>query len=403
VLAIVCPGQGAQRPGLLQPWLSVGVVADRLAWAGAVTGIDLLRAGTVGNEAEIRDTAVAQPLLVATALAVAAELDLAPSPAARPGRSLGVLAGHSVGEASAAALAGAMTSETALAFVAARGRAMAEAAAASPTGMAALIGGDAEEVTAAIIRNGLSVANVNGPGQVVAAGELDRLDALAADLPARVRMRQLSVAGAFHTEAMEPARRELATSCAAMPVADPRCRLLSNADGGLVSSGQQLRNRLIAQVSQPVRWDACMSSLVDLGVSAVIELPPAGTLSALIRRALPGVETLSITGPEDLPAARSLLAAHIEADGEPGPSWRLLVAPQRGTFRPLPAAPGDFLAQGSVLGEVQGRSAIPVEVVTAGVLVEWLACDGDPVTAGQPLVRLHPVPEGAAGAGVGVR
>lgn len=373
---------------MLEPWLDLDGFAARLDWASAITGIDLRLAGTRGSEAEIRDTAVAQPLLVATGLAAAAAAGLLPDPAP----PMGLLAGHSVGEITAAALAGALSNETALAFVAARGRAMASAAAASPTGMIALLGGEATEVAAALERHGLTAANVNGAGQVVAAGPIAALEALAADPPPKTRLRRLAVAGAFHTDAMAPARRELDQSCAAAPVADPRCALLSNRDGALVSSGVQLRRRLIDQVSAPVRWDACLASMADLGVSAVIELPPAGTLTALIRRALPDVETLPLRTPEDLPAAAQLLAAHTPPEDADAPAWRLLVAPLRGTFRPRPVAPGEALAAGAVLAEVHGRTVVPVEVAYPGVLIEWLAVDGDPVWPGQPLARLHPQP-----------
>jgi [acyl-carrier-protein] S-malonyltransferase len=388
VLAVVSPGQGAQAPGFLAPWLELPGFAGRLRWASAVSGIDLLHAGTGADEEEIRDTAVAQPLLVAAALAAAAELNLPAAPGDEP--AVGVVAGHSVGELAAAALAGAMSPEAALAFVAARGRAMAAAAAAAPTGMTALLGGDPDEVLAAIERHGLTAANVNGAGQVVAAGPLDRLDALAADPPPRTRLRRLSVAGAFHTEAMAPARLELERIAEALPVTDPGVRIVSNADGALVPSGDELRRRLVAQVSAPVRWDACMATLGELGVTAVIELPPAGTLTGLIRRALPGVETLALRGPADLAAARSLIASQATPPGEPAPSWRIVVAPLGGTFRPDELSPGARVSAGSVVGRVHGRSEIAVQTAHPGVLVEWLAHDGDPVGPGQPLARLHP-------------
>lgn len=371
---------------MLSPWLAVGGVAARLRWSGTVTGVDLIRAGTEGGAEEIRDTAVAQPLLVATALAVAEELDLS---------AVALVGGHSVGELAAAALAGALSPEGALAFVAARSRAMARAAALAPTGMAALLGVSDElagPVDEALRRLGLTAANVNGAGQLVAAGPCEALDALAGELPPRVRLRRLSVAGAFHTEAMAPARAELAESCAGLPFADPKLRVVSNADGCIVASGAELRRRLIAQVSEPVRWDACMATMVELGVRAVVELPPGGTLTGLLRRSHPEVETVAVRTPEDLPAARALLAAYEPASGEPAPPWRVVVAPRGGTFRPDPLPEGARVPAGAAVGRVEGRDEVVVLAPHPGVLVEWLASDGDPVGPGQPLVRLHPEP-----------
>lgn len=390
MLAIVCPGQGAQTPGFLDPWLELPGVATRLDWASALTGVDLRRAGTVAGDEEIRDTSVAQPLLVASALAVAAELGAPDWP-----EGLGAVSGHSVGELTAAALSGALSDDTALGLVAARGRAMAAAAALTPTGMTAILGGDPDEVAGALARLGLIAANVNGAGQVVAAGPVTALDELAADPPARARLRRLAVAGAFHTAAMEPARRTLEHLAGALPVADPRIPVVSNADGAVVTSGPELLGRLIAQVSAPVRWDACMATLGALGVTAVLELPPAGTLTGLIRRALPDVVTLAIRTPEDLAAADGLIESHRGVRGEPGPAWRVVVAPLGGTFRPDPLVPGTRLDVGSVVGSVEARrETVPVASAHGGVLLEWLAEDGDPVGPGQPLARLHPEPVG---------
>ncbi|SEG14687.1 [acyl-carrier-protein] S-malonyltransferase [Thermomonospora echinospora] len=300
VIVIASPGQGAQTPGFLQPWLDVPEVADRLAWWSAVTGLDLVRYGTTADAEEIRDTAVAQPLLVAAALAAARALDVTPD----------VVAGHSVGELVAAAIAGVLTPESALVFVRERGRAMAEASAVTETGMTAVLGGDPDEVLTAIDKHGLTPANVNGAGQVVAAGTMDKLAAFADEPPAKARLRPLSVAGAFHTAHMAPAVDRLAALAAGMPVTDPATRLLSNADGAVVTSGREYVDRLVRQVSSPVRWDACMATMRELGVTAVIELPPAGTLVGLVRRELKGVQTLALKGPEDLDKARELIKAH---------------------------------------------------------------------------------------------
>ncbi|MFC6884028.1 MULTISPECIES: ACP S-malonyltransferase [Actinomadura] len=304
MILLAAPGQGAQTPGFLRPWLEVPGVADRLAWWSAVTGLDLVRYGTEADAEEIRDTAVAQPLLVAAALAAHGALyeDGATAPDA--------VAGHSVGELAAAAIAGVLSPESALVLVRERGRAMAEAAAVAETGMTAVLGGDADEVLAAIERHGLTPANVNGAGQVVAAGTTERLAAFADDPPPKARLRPLSVAGAFHTEHMAPAVDTLARLTAGAPVADPAVTLLQNRDGAAVGSGREFVGRLAAQVSAPVRWDACMASMRDLGVTAIIELPPAGTLTGLARRELRGVELLALKTPDDLERARELVKAH---------------------------------------------------------------------------------------------
>jgi [acyl-carrier-protein] S-malonyltransferase len=304
VLVIVAPGQGAQTPEFLRPWLELPGVADHLAWWSAVTGHDLVRYGTTADADEIRDTAVAQPLLVSAGLAAASALDVTPD----------VAAGHSVGELVAAALSGVLSPEAALVFVRERGRAMAEAAAVTETGMTAVLGGDPDDVLAALDKHGLTPANINGAGQVVAAGTMAQLAAFADDPPAQARLRPLSVAGAFHTEHMAPAVDTLRRIAPGMPVADPRTKLLSNKDGAVVTSGMDYLDRLVGQVSAPIRWDACMTSMTELGVTAIIELPPAGTLTGLARRALPDVERLALKTPDDLDKARELIAAHTQED-----------------------------------------------------------------------------------------
>ncbi|HEV7930770.1 MAG TPA: ACP S-malonyltransferase [Actinomadura sp.] len=312
MLLIAAPGQGAQTPGFLQPWLEVPGIADRLAWWSAVTGLDLVRYGTVADAEEIRDTAVAQPLLVTAALAAAEALGIrmGDHPAAADGTVPDAVAGHSVGELAAAAIAGVLSPEAALVFVRERGRAMAQAAKQVPTGMTAVLGGDADEVLAAIDKHGLTPANINGAGQVVAAGPMDRLATFAEEPPAKARLRPLSVAGAFHTEHMAPAVDTLRRIRGGMPVADPVTRVLSNRDGAVVASGADYVSRLVDQVSTPVRWDACMDTMRDLGVTAIIELPPAGTLTGLARRELRGVELLALKTPDDLDRARELISTH---------------------------------------------------------------------------------------------
>ncbi len=380
MLAVLAPGQGAQTPGLLAPWLDLPDAPARLRWWSGIAGVDLVAAGTMGDPAAIRDTAVAQPLLVAAGL-LAAEALGALDP-------VGVVAGHSVGEITAAALAGALTPETAIALSARRGRAMATAAARLPTGMCAVLGGD--DVLEHLDRLGLTPANVNGAGQVVAAGTREQLAALALDPPAHARLRPLAVAGAFHTAHMRTAGSDLASVIDGVTVRDPQRRVLSNADGTVVTSGDELLRRLVVQVASPVRWDRCQETLTGLGVTAVIELPPAGTLTGLARRVLPGVETLALRTPGDLDAARALLAACAPGH-EPVPAWRLVVAPESGTFHPIPAVPGAGLAPGQPVGTVRHRThETAVVAAHGGVLVEWLADEGDPVSPGQPLARLHP-------------
>src|SRR5215470_6270435 len=306
MLIITAPGQGAQTPGFLAPWLELPGVAERLGTASELSGCDLIRFGTTASADEIKDTAVAQPLLVAAAIAAAAALS---------GGSGGdvpadAAAGHSVGELAAGVIAGVLAADDAMRLVAVRGRAMAAAAATEPTGMTAVLGGDQEAVLAAIARHGLTPANVNGAGQIVAAGTLAGLDAFAADPPAGVRLRPLQVAGAFHTRHMAPAVAALRDAAADVAVADPAITLLSDADGAAVTTGKEWLERIVAQVAAPVRWDLCMRTMTDLGVTALIELPPAGTLTGMAKRALPGVELLAIKTPEQLDAARALVSTH---------------------------------------------------------------------------------------------
>jgi [acyl-carrier-protein] S-malonyltransferase len=389
VLALVAPGQGAQTPGFLAPWLELDGVRDRLAWWSAVTQLDLERYGTTADADEIRDTAVAQPLLVAAGLLGA--LALFPHPA-DGFAAVGAAAGHSVGELTAAAGSGVLSAESALVLVRERGRAMAAAAAAQRTSMSAVLGGDSDEVLAAIEAAELTAANVNGAGQVVAAGTVEQLAAFVP--PAGARVRPLQVAGAFHTEHMAPAVQRLATLARGVTVRDPRVRLLSNADGAVVHHGRDVIERIVAQVRNPVRWDLCMRTMEDLDVTAVIEVPPAGTLTGLIRRALPDVETVALKTPDDLPAARALVDRHASHSPHVDtPSWRLVVSPLAGTFKAdlVSASLGASLVPGAAVGTViSRRQEQAIAAPHGGTVVEWLVEDGDPVSPGQPLVRLHP-------------
>ncbi len=285
-------------------------------------------------------------------------------------------------------------------LVGVRGRAMAKAAAAEATGMTAVLGGAQDEVLAALEARGLTPANVNGAGQIVAAGTMAQLAELAAGPPPGARLRPLPVAGAFHTGHMAPAVAALREAAAGVAVHDPAIVLLSNADGAAVTSGQDWLDRIVIQVSAPVRWDMCMRSMTRLGASALIELPPGGTLTGLARRALPGLALAALKTPDQLGTVRSLLAEHGAAD-DPQPGhvleWRLLVSPLAGTFRAAgldeKAATGCHVRPGATLGHVEVRSGQhPVTPAFSATILEWLVEDGDPVTEGQPLVRLQPEP-----------
>ncbi len=304
MLVIVAPGQGAQTPGFLEPWLEDPAFAERLRRYSAAAGLDLVHYGTEADADAIRDTAVAQPLLVAAS--IAAGLQVLPA----DGRAVGALAGHSVGELAAAALAGAVTDEQAMTLVSARGRAMAEAAATTPTSMTAVLGGDRDEVLAAIAEHGLTPANDNGPGQIVAAGTKEQLAAFEAAPPARARLVPLSVAGAFHTHHMAPAVDVLAALAADIDTQDPRIPVLSNRDGQVVTDGRDVLDRIVSQIGSPVRWDLCMTRMVDLGITGLLELPPAGTLTGIAKRGLRGVATFALKTPDQLDDARAFVAEH---------------------------------------------------------------------------------------------
>ncbi|WP_225096970.1 ACP S-malonyltransferase [Streptomyces sp. CoH27] len=309
MLVLVAPGQGAQTPGFLTPWLELPGARDRVAaWSDAI-GLDLVHYGTEADADAIRDTAVAQPLLVAAGILSAAALgDIS-------GFAPGAVAGHSVGEITAAAFAGVLDDTSALRLVRERGLAMADAAAITETGMSALLGGDPDTSIAHLEKLGLTPANINGAGQIVAAGTLEQLAALAEDKPEGVRkVVPLKVAGAFHTRHMAPAVDTLAKAAAKLTPADPKVTYVSNKDGRKVGSGAEVLERLVGQVANPVRWDLCMETFKELGVTALIEVCPGGTLTGLAKRALPGVTTLALKTPDDLDAARELISEHAGAD-----------------------------------------------------------------------------------------
>lgn len=399
MLAIVAPGQGAQTPGFLAPWLTEPAVADRLNWLGTVAGIDLAHYGTQADAETIRDTAIAQPLLVAAGLVTA--LQLFPRPA-DGFRRTAVAAGHSVGEITAAAATGVLSAEQAMVFVRERGRQMAAASAARPTSMMAVVGGNADEVLAAIDAAGLTPANNNGSGQIVAAGTVEQLAALSENPPARARLIQLSVAGAFHTVHMEPAVEHLNVLARAITTHDPRTRLLSNADGQVVQSGREYLKRLVRQVANPVRWDLCMQTMADLGITGLLELPPSGTLTGIAKRNLKGVELFSLNTPDQIPAAQEFVAKHgdVGAPMAQTPSWLMVVSPGKGEFQRHPEiTEGTQLAAGATIGSVSNlRESTQVTTAHGGTVTEWLVEDLDPVSPGQPLLRLYPTQDSTGAA-----
>jgi [acyl-carrier-protein] S-malonyltransferase len=300
VLAILAPGQGSQKPGFLTPWIEDHAAASRLREWSDLIGLDLVRLGTEADQDEITDTANTQPLLVAAGLLAAERL------LADPAFDGAAVAGHSVGELTALAIAGVLTPEAAVRLAAVRGREMAAACNIEPTTMAAVLGGVEDEVLAAIESAGAWPANRNGAGQIVAAGPVAAIEKLAATPPEKARIITLKVAGAFHTPHMAPAQEALEAVAADIETADPVRTLLSNRDGKPVTTGAAALQQLVSQVTSPVRWDACMSTLGELGVTAVVELPPAGTLTGLAKRALKGVERLNVNTPDDLAAAAEL-------------------------------------------------------------------------------------------------
>lgn len=308
-MALLAPGQGAQKPGMYQAWLELDGVAEQVGVWSELTGLDLARLGTTATAEEIQDTAVTQPLVVGLSLIAFRELARRVTiPAGTP------VAGHSVGELAAAAIAGVFSDDDAVALAAVRGREMAAACALEDTGMAAVMGGEPDEIVEWLAEFGLVGANVNGAGQIVAAGARGGLDKLLAAERDGVKRVSLKVAGAFHTKYMAPAEQALRAHAEHITVHDPVLPLLSNADGTVVASGAEELTRLVAQVTKPVRWDRCMATLGGLGVTATVELPPAGTLSGLVKRELKGTTTVPLKTPADLDKVAELLTGHATGD-----------------------------------------------------------------------------------------
>lgn len=306
MLVTACPGQGAQKAGFLTSWLELPGFSTTLGELADASGIDLRTHGTESDEATITDTAIAQPLLVAAAIAAHAEIfgdDL----------TTDIVAGHSVGEIGAAAIAGILSPAQAMTLVQARGAAMADAAAAAASGMAAVVGGDPDGVLTAITEAGLEPANVNGGGQTVAAGAQDRIEEFAANPPDRARVIPLKVAGAFHTSFMSPASEAVAATATTLTPKDPSVTILTNSDGTAVRSGADYLDLLVSQVTNPVRWDLCQETLLASGVTGILELVPGGTLTGLAKRAMKGVEVFPVKSADDIEAAREFVRAHAGA------------------------------------------------------------------------------------------
>jgi [acyl-carrier-protein] S-malonyltransferase len=381
VIAVLAPGQGAQTPGMLAPWLDLPGVDEQLATYSELAELDLARLGTTGDADEIRDTAVTQPLIVALSLIAATRLRFSEI----------VTAGHSIGEVTAAAVAGCLTAEEAIAFAAHRGTEMAAACALTPTSMLALLGGDPDVVVPAILAAGLTPANRNGAGQIVAAGAAANIEALQTNPPAGVRARPLEVAGAFHTQYMASAEENLRNVAAQMHPQPPAQILLSNADGTAVSDGRIVLARLVAQVTRPVRWDLCLSTLRALNVTATLELPPAGTLTGINKRELRGVETLAIKTPDDLVPAQQLIDSRVQhAEEQHIPDVRVVNTPTKGIFtRTQGLGEGVPIVAGTRIGTIRtNRDEFAVVAPASGNLAEWLRHDGDIVGAGLPVARL---------------
>jgi len=301
VLAIIAPGQGSQTPGMLNSWIADPLLKELLiSWSDAI-GLDLVHLGTVADADQIKDTANAQPLIVATSLLGAHALGI---------KNFTVTSGHSVGELAAAALSGAISEADALTIVRARGIEMAKAAAASPSSMSAVLGGDRAEVLAAIAALNLVAANDNGAGQIVAAGDLQALASLNENPPSGARVRALAVAGAFHTQYMQSAVEPLASLASSMATNPVLIQVISNKDGQVVTDGAEILNRIVNQIANPVRWDLCMETMKSIGITGVIELPPAGTLVGLLKRAASEIETFALKSADDLDSAREFAGRH---------------------------------------------------------------------------------------------
>ncbi|MGX7680528.1 acyltransferase domain-containing protein [Jatrophihabitans sp. DSM 45814] len=381
MIAILAPGQGSQTPGMLSPWLELDGVAEQVAQFSEIAGLDLIRLGTTASADEIKDTAVTQPLIVTLGLVAVSQLKFGEI----------VTAGHSIGEVTAAAVAGSLTSYQAISFAARRGAEMAAACAATPTSMAAVLGGDPDEVVAAINAAGCTPANRNGAGQIVAAGPVEAIARLIENPPAGVRVRPLQVAGAFHTNYMSAAEKNLRAIAAELTPRDPSEILLSNADGTAVADGRTVLARLVAQVTRTVRWDLCLSTLRALEIGTAIELPPAGALTGIAKRELPDVELFAVKTPDDLAKAQASIDSRSQhGQRQHTPDVRVVITPTKGIFtRTYGMDEGVPIVGGTRIGTIRtNRDEFAVVAPASGVLAEWLKYDGDIVGAGLPVARL---------------
>ena len=301
MLAIIAPGQGSQTPGMFSSWVTNPVFHELLSKWSMRIDLDLIKLGTTADADEIKDTANAQPLIVAASLLGAQALGI---------KNFSFTSGHSVGELAAAAISGAISDEDALRLVRVRGLEMAKAAALSPAGMSAVLGGDREAVLKKLEELKLVAANDNGGGQIVAAGDLASLAALSENPPEGARVRVLAVAGAFHTPFMAPAVEPLRALATTISTSPTTISVISNKDGEVVSDGGEVLTRIVNQIANPVRWDLCMQTLKNLGVTGVIELPPAGTLVGLLKRGAPEIETFALKSADDVSAAKEFAGRH---------------------------------------------------------------------------------------------
>jgi [acyl-carrier-protein] S-malonyltransferase len=286
---------------MFNSWVTNPIFHELLSKWSMRIDLDLIRLGTTADAEEIKDTANAQPLIVAASLLGAHALGI---------KNFSFTSGHSVGELSAAAISGAISDEDALRLVRARGLEMAKAAALSPAGMSAVLGGDREIVLNKLKELALVAANDNGGGQIVAAGDLAALAALSENPPEGARVRALAVAGAFHTPFMAPAVEPLRTLAATISTAPTTISVISNKDGEVVTDGAQVLTRIVNQIANPVRWDLCMETMKKLGITGVIELPPAGTLVGLLKRGAPEIETFALKSADDVSAAKEFAGRH---------------------------------------------------------------------------------------------
>lgn len=307
MLIVVAPGQGSQTPGMLEPWLEIPEFKAVIDRASVASDIDLIELGTRADAETIKDTAVAQPLIVAAGIASfeaarAGGIDLAAADA---------FAGHSVGEFTATYCAGVLSIEQAIRAVSIRGRAMATAAALEPTGMVAVMGGERSQVLETLAEHKLIAANENGANQIVAAGPISAIESLLSAAPAGLRLVQLTVAGAFHTQYMNTAQAAVAEVFQSFLPIDAKTQLISNRDGQSITDASEVTTRLISQITSPVRWDLCMQTFAEMGVTGLVELYPGGTLTGLAKRALKGVELFAVKGPSDLPNLREFAVSHL--------------------------------------------------------------------------------------------